>query len=626
MISRRNYFTITVLMFVIFFLCMFINNLKDTWNDYSVNAYAEDASGYPSQVNLYVPGSFEGVHRSQNPGTKENEEEETEMVPRRKVVYIGAPDGVFADMVYEWAVYTKGDIARYTALSSFQEAEEETGPAELLVIDPAGVRWEQEEELRFLADCVEQGIHLVFCRLPEVSVIESSEQARNLLGIRNIAEAETRVEGLHLYGGFLLGGEMVYHALEEEDQKYQDLELTFPWYRLEAGVKVYMKGIPEDESVKPESYPAVIWRKSFGTAYVFAVNGGYMEGITGMGILSAMSADMYSCELYPVVNAQSMVFAGYPVLADENREVMEKYYSRSVKQLFQETLWPGIMTTLQDQDIGLTCMLAPQYDYQDDNAPDSEQLKYYLKIFNEQSVETGLYGFDKSDIFGMWKFREDQAFIREALGSYRFSSLYAGDAEDEAITEALEEDGMASVKTVVTAFDENRQDVVGFLSEQVTRQRITADGLNYSFRGDLLARSMETALGYLNISFDMTRVAYPETEEDLWEKLALDFAKTAGAYEEDFQGFSGTTASECDARIRRFLQLDYAYGRTGDRIRLETNDTGGAVWFILRTHHEAVKEMEGGSFRQLEEDAYLIQVEDRDVMITLEPSEKRYYY
>ena len=59
-----------------------------------------------------------------------------------------------------------------------------------------------------------------------------------------------------------------------------------------------------------------------------------------------------------------------------------------MKQLFQEILWTGIPTPLQDREFGLTCMLAPQYDYQDGSLPDSRQLKYYLKSFNEQSVET----------------------------------------------------------------------------------------------------------------------------------------------------------------------------------------------------------------------------------------------
>ena len=36
MISRRNFFIMTILMSVVFFLCMFINNMKDISNDYEV--------------------------------------------------------------------------------------------------------------------------------------------------------------------------------------------------------------------------------------------------------------------------------------------------------------------------------------------------------------------------------------------------------------------------------------------------------------------------------------------------------------------------------------------------------------------------------------------------------------
>ena len=110
------------------------------------------------------------------------------------------------------------------------------------------------------------------------------------------------MDGIHLYAGFLLGGETYYQAVEDEDKGYQDMELRFPWYQLASGTKVYMTGIPEDESIDTEDYPVVIWRKSFGSAYVFAVNGGYMEGVTGLGLLSAMSAEIYSYEIYPAVS------------------------------------------------------------------------------------------------------------------------------------------------------------------------------------------------------------------------------------------------------------------------------------------------------------------------------------
>ena len=47
MISRRNFFSITILMAVVLFLCMSLNSLKDYWNDYTVNMYTETAYNYP---------------------------------------------------------------------------------------------------------------------------------------------------------------------------------------------------------------------------------------------------------------------------------------------------------------------------------------------------------------------------------------------------------------------------------------------------------------------------------------------------------------------------------------------------------------------------------------------------
>ena len=78
-------------------------------------------------------------------------------------------------------------------------------------------------------------------------------------------------------------------------------------------------------------------------------------------------------------------------------------------------------------------------------------------------------------------------------------------------------------------------------------------------------------------------------------------------------------------RIRRFLALDYTDSRTGNVIRLETEGGGGTVWFILRTHNESVESVEGGSFKKLEDGAYLIEVSDREAVIWMEPADERYY-
>lgn len=222
------------------------------------------------------------------------------------------------------------------------------------------------------------------------------------------------------------------------------------------------------------------------------------------------------------------------------------------------------------------------------------------------------------------KLAEDKEFFQEAVGGYEFASFYGGNLEGEDIESALQEDVMASVRTVVTEYD-GEGTVIGFLAEYITEQNSFIDGMAYTYHSDFLARCVETAIGYLNISCDMGRVAYPEDEEDSWEKLFRRLNRMLEAYGEMTDGFDGTTVSEGDLRIRHFLALAYEDRRIGDKVYLEVDGTWGTTYFILRTHNEAIKDVEGGNWKILEDGAYLIEVQEKSVTITLEPADERYY-
>lgn len=627
MISRRNFFTISTLMFVIFFLCMFMNNLKDRWNEYEANPFiTETAEDYPSKVSMYVPDGMkeeEYTAEQKAGGTGKGSRESS---GRNRVVCISSGGKSLAETVREWVSYTKRDISIYESLSAYREDQEQAELPEMLVLDPDCVKWGMKEETDFLMQCVEKWTHLVFSSLPDVSVVRRNKAVRELLGIRRISASETTVEGIHLYGGFLLGGEVIYKAEEKEEEKYQDMDLTFPWYSLSSGTKVYMKGIPADESVEKEDYPVVIWRKSFGSAYVFAVNGDYMEGITGLGLLSAMSAEMYPYELYPVVNAQNLVLANYPGTADENRDEMEKYYARSMKLLDQELVWPDITSALRDYSFGITCMMTPQYDYSDQNLPDAEQFQYYLKIFHERSAEPGLSGLSVSDTPAGKKISEDERFMQEHVPDYRFSSFYAGDMKEAETEKVLEEEFLSSVRTVVMDYDEKDVRLIRYLSDYITVQRAVSDGLKYSYRSDFRVRSVETALGYLNLSCDMERVAYPEDEEDAWDECHKQFIRNVNVFGQSFEGFDGVTATGSDARIRNLLALNYTDSREGDTIYLKIEGAEDTSWFLFRNYGNEIKEVKGGDFRELEEGVYLIEARKSEVEIRLKPGDERFYY
>lgn len=629
MISRRNYFTIIILMVSVLFLCMSINYLRDGLNDYSVNRYTETAENYPSKTSIYVPNRS----KTEDEQSSAAGNGETTIVPRKLVICIGDQNKMSMKAAEEWVAYTKRNIAEYPTLAAYRAAERAGELPEMLVIDPACVDWAADGTFNALDKYLENGTSLIFCGLPDVSVIQNSQRVRELLGIRSVRAEETSVMGFYLREGFLLGGATFY--LEREDPNAGEFlpgsgafpgERTIPWYLPATGTKVYMKGVPGSTEAEAGEWPIVMWRNSRKNAYVFAVNGTFMEGQEGIGLLSAMSAEMHPYEIYPVVNAQSMVLAAYPSLADENAEAMDRIYSRpSIKEVFQKLTWPGISTTLEKYGYKATCMMTPQYDYSDNNLPDEEVLEYYLKTFGEQAAETGLSGAAVPGTNLMEKLEQDQRFFQDTIGGYSFASFYGGALSDEEILEAMTANVLASARTVVRAYDETRTGPVGFLSENVTAQSAIGDGLEYTYKSDFRVRSMETALGYFNMSFDMSRVAYPETTADQWENLSRTFSSTISTYGEQYGVFARTTAAECDIRIRQFLAMDYSESRTGDRVELRVQGVTGPVWFILRTHNEAILGMDGGSWERIEEGAYLVEVTQEDVVLTLGAADQRHY-
>lgn len=599
MVSRRNYFTITIVMVVVFFMFQFTNAVLEGWNGYEKNAYAQNRESLTGRGSVYQQGQekIKGFGDS-----------------RESIVYIGNADETLGKVVQSWTDYTKREAEIYNTVEDYTQAVREVSP-KMIVLDAEYISWEQNSICERLEECVEKGIDLVFCNLPDVSVIKENEKLRRLLGIKEVREEETVVEGIHLYEGFLLGGEAVYRTEDEDEaQKRQDMELSFPWYSLSSNTEIYMGGIPGKE-MDVKDYPPVIWKKSFSTAQVFAVNGDYMEDATGLGLLSAMSAETKDYELYPVVNAQNMVIMNCPGLAAENEEEMENQYGQSMTEMFRNIAWPSIVSVYRRNTLGLTCMLAPQYDYEDENFPSQTELEFYMKRLKEQSAEAGLSGESISDTFIGQKLDEDEQFVKRLLPDYKFTSFYAGELTSMELDSALEKDILKAVRTVARDYD-GRSEVIGYQSEYITSQSILSDGVTYTYRDDLRTRSVETALGYSSVGMNFGRAVYPDTQDEI-DRMISDFSWNVRTNWKNFSAFSGTTLSESDQRIRNFLALDYAEKRTGNTIELDFTGMDGSAWFVLRTDGERISRIEGGDWTMLEKGAYLIEANDTHVIIEL---------
>jgi len=516
------------------------------------------------------------------------------------VLFVGNDDGNVGRSAEQWCNYTKRNFVACEDLSAFSGDIGQN--QEYLLIESAYLDVQQDMDV--LSQFAEAGVRIVFCDLPEVNEISRSTELQNILGIHKILEDNTTVEGIRLFSGFLLGGEMIYSV---ENELLSENPVV-PWYQLGAGTQTYMVGILDEqdmaaEEITREMLPALMWSYSNGSCNVFVVNGDYMHDNTGIGILSAIDAKLSDYALYPILNAQLLTVANYPGLADENKDVIQRIFSGSMIQAGRDIVYPQMVATAAQTGFVMSCMLQTQYDYQDASLPEVYSFKEYSNLMKKAGAEMGLSLERTDEVVLEEKLDDDMRFFEQFQNRYQFGAVYTAQDEFQKIADAKALPD--SINTVVSAKNEE-QDLISFGNDDITIQSITNDGSVHSFRSDLYMRSVQTALGYTNILLDLNRVFWPGENELSWEKLSKVYADNLYTYWRPFQSFEDVTVSQNDQKIRQLLTMDYSHVRKGNVICLELENTTEPVHFILRLHNMKPDYIEGGSWIELEENIYLI--------------------
>ena len=614
MISRRQFFSIVLMFLTVFLLFQGLQVGKERWNEYQRNDHMEETG-------LRMDSAWTAEGRQGSPGEETSSGAVPPGLENRYVLFVGDRRSPRARVAQAWAGYTKREL-RYT--NSIPRAGGEDGP-ELVLIEGKWLAGGTEA----LEALLEAGVDLVCLDLPPVEAIVADDDLRSLLGIWGIPAPKIRLDGIHLFPGFLLGGERIYQAkTQEEMESFQDFSLETPWYVVRVGTKTFLQGILGEEDaafaetagMKNEDLPALIWRNHHSNGEVYAVNGDYMSNpMIGIGILDAVMAQRREYELYPVVNAQLISFFNFPEAADENRAEMERIYGRNQTDLERNILLPMFTALVNRYNYALTYCMAMQYDYEDDNAPLDGTIDYYLSNFNETGDEMGLSLLRRGDTPLAAKLEQDFAFARAQGGDYRFSSACIAAEELEELKEYRWSPLLDRVKTVMAGPVADRP-IVGYLARNLTLQQITATAQRHTYTNDLELLGVETALGYSNTGFDMMETLWPRSEEDQWQNKSKDVFSNVATYGAPFAAFDTLTATKGDIRVRRFLHLDYGSERTEDTLRLFVEGFQGEAYFILRTHGEEIQAVEGGSWSEIEKDAWLIAASQPEVKILLERS------
>ena len=606
MVSRRKFFSIAIMMFVLLFLFQFSMVLRDRQNTYDVNS------------NL-APKQNDGKNVWKN---EELDPASVGTTNRRYVLFVGDSSSDMAEAVSRWCTYAKWDISKCSSMEKFKENDKNL-PGMLIL---ESEKYALDDNLKKIEELEQKGVIIVFGCLEDPKNIEKNQELQDFLGIYKIVSKKTELTGAKLLEGLLLGGEVIYETPEDKDERdRQDLQLNVPWYQVGSGTKTYMVGLldqsKQKETVENEELPTLIWRNGIRNGSIFCVVGDYMKDSTALGLLDGMVAEASSYYIYPVVNAQNLSMINFPVFADENNEQMMELYSQSITGMARDIMWPSLISIVEKGGLKMSCFMQPQTNYEDGIEPTSKNLVFYLKQMKEQNAEAGLSLQYKNAESLRDKLNQDAEFFRKADSSYKYGAAYTEEKDLDTVKALMNTELMKNVSTLVCEYTED-EPVISYCTDSVTLQSVTSDGMNYTYSDDIRMRSVQSSLGYTNVMLNMQKIFWPERKKDRWQIMQKRFSSNLLTYWKKFTGFDSTTLSESNTRTRTFLNLDFSETRTDDEIILKTSESGS--WFILRTHGEEIEEIEGGTQKKLEDNVYLIQAQDTTVKIQVKTAGLHY--
>lgn len=606
MVSRRKFFSIAIMMFVLLFMFQFSMVLRDRQNTYDVNS------------NL-APKQNDGKNVWKN---EELDPASVGTTNRRYVLFVGDSSSDMAEAVSRWCTYAKWDISKCSSMEKFKENDKNL-PGMLIL---ESEKYALDDNLKKIEELEQKGVIIVFGCLEDPKNIEKNQELQDFLGIYKIVSKKTELTGAKLFEGLLLGGEVIYETPEDKDERdRQDLQLNVPWYQVGSGTKTYMVGLldqsKQKETVENEELPTLIWRNGIRNGSIFCVVGDYMKDSTALGLLDGMVAEASSYYIYPVVNAQNLSMINFPVFADENNEQMMELYSQSITGMARDIMWPSLISIVEKGGLKMSCFMQPQTNYEDGIEPTSKNLVFYLKQMKEQNAEAGLSLQYKNAESLRDKLNQDAEFFRKADSSYKYGAAYTEEKDLDTVKALMNTELMKNVSTLVCEYTED-EPVISYCTDSVTLQSVTSDGMNYTYSDDIRMRSVQSSLGYTNVMLNMQKIFWPERKKDRWQIMQKRFSSNLLTYWKKFTGFDSTTLSESNTRTRTFLNLDFSETRTDDEIILKTSESGS--WFILRTHGEEIEEIEGGTQKKLEDNVYLIQAQDTTVKIQVKTAGLHY--
>ena len=134
---------------------------------------------------------------------------------RSYALFVGDSSSDMATAVSRWCIYAKWDMAQCRNLEDYQENDKAL-PGMLILESEKYALGDNLEKLKKLE---QKGVIIVFGCLENPKNIEKNQELMDFLGIYKVVSEKTKLTGVKLFEGLLLGGEVVYETPKEKEEK-----------------------------------------------------------------------------------------------------------------------------------------------------------------------------------------------------------------------------------------------------------------------------------------------------------------------------------------------------------------------------------------------------------------------
>ena len=155
------------------------------------------------------------------------------------------------------------------------------------------------------------------------------------------------------------------------------------------------------------------------------------------------------------------------------------------------------------------------------------------------------------------------------------------------------------------------------------RTTLSADEMKYS--DDLRFRGVVSATGYYVTALDVSKVIYPESKDDRYEKVTRRTNGNLNSYYGKFSYLDALPLSQAARKIENLADSDYrvvSSSRDDKKVVMRVENPQQSSEFLLRTHGQSISAIEGATYEKIEDDSYIIKASDSDIVIRFVDEDK----